>query len=549
VEYMAKSLTKMSSTLFSLFLLIIGLYITQIVLADPDEITITLTTAASNTYNGADANGGLTGDINCEYTIDTITAPTGTINQINCSVYISSLDNKKTPDNTIKCLECFDVSCSAYNQIGITILATSVGWKNFPNEAPSYCDTSGETCYFAVEVCELGHAQDEVVLSDAWAGFDFTLPDTSSPTFNNNNSNTSSIFTGEPVLIYTNWSDNQDLNYSWIWTNETGGIGKNYTDGTYGSPIDINLTPGKTWSNFTWDNDTFILGVVAWKIYANDSAGNENVTGGMTFTVNPGWLEVNLSLPPDPYNVIQNDTFTINATVYCRGGNCGDVNGTVRYNLTSLNPETPINVTQGEKPFYINETPALAMKSCPANPLTPNEFCNITWVVNATGDINTDWKIGVLFNSSYTDIQENHTINVTVSIFTCSVDFSIDWSSIKFGLLNPSTGPWEAPGNSNKLYNITLNSGSCNTDLYINGTDLTNTTYNSQIGVDNVTWSNTSEVAGEFNLSSTVDVIKLNVPQNTNVTTWYWINVPAVYAGYYNGTIFVYGVENGENPP
>ena len=67
---------------------------------------------------------------------------------------------------------------------------------------------------------------------------------------------------------------------------------------------------------------------------------------------------------------------------------------------------------------------------------------------------------------------------------------------------------------------------------------------------NNVTWSNTSNTYGEsFNLSSIPNVLKLNVPKNTNVTTWYWINVPAVYAGYYNGAIYINSVKNGESPP
>jgi PGF-pre-PGF domain-containing protein len=121
--------------------------------------------------------------------------------------------------------------------------------------------------------------------------YDFYTPnwtvivDTTNPTFANNNSNTSSINSTYPVLIYANWSDDVGLNYSWLSTNETGNW-FNYTDGTYSSPYDINLSAGETWSNFTWDNNTFESGVVAWKIYANDSAGNENVTGNMTFTVN-----------------------------------------------------------------------------------------------------------------------------------------------------------------------------------------------------------------------------------------------------------------------
>ena len=44
-------------------------------------------------------------------------------------------------------------------------------------------------------------------------------------------------------------------------------------------------------------------------------------------------------------------------------------------------------------------------------------------------------------------------------------------------------------------------------------------------------------------------VIKKNILKNNNVTTWYWINVPPTYAGKYNGTIYVLGIENGEQPP
>ena len=262
------------------------------------------------------------------------------------------------------------------------------------------------------------------------------------------------------------------------------------------------------------------------------------------------YLEVNLINPDpsEPLNVGQNQTFDVNATVICRDGPCGDVFGTVMYNLSSPNPDTPVNTTQGEKPFYIREASPSAKKSC--GTMYSGDFCQLNWTINATGDLNTDWKIGVLFNSSFTDIEENNTDNATLSIFGCTIDFELKWSSIKFGLLDPSTGPNEAPGNTNKIYNITVKSGSCNLDLYINGTELTNTTYNSLIGVDNITWSNTSNIYGEsFNLSSTATVLKSNVPENTNVTTWYWINVPAVYAGYYNGTILICGVEYGESPP
>jgi len=259
-----------------------------------------------------------------------------------------------------------------------------------------------------------------------------------------------------------------------------------------------------------------------------------------------GYLEVNMT-NPDPSlttNLIQNYNFPINATVTCRNGPCGEIFGTVRYNLTSNDPDTDMNTTFGDKPFFIQETPTSALKSCGV--MYKDQTCKLNWAVNATGDTNSYWKIGVLFNSSYPELQGNHTDNATVSIVSCTEDFSLSWSSIKFGLLNPSTEQKSAPGNENNEYNITVNAGSCNLDLYIKGTNLVNETLNSFIGTGNVTWSNTSNsYSSSFSLKTTDEVIKLNVPQKSNVTTWYWINVPAVYTGYYNGTITITGVKNG----
>ena len=262
-------------------------------------------------------------------------------------------------------------------------------------------------------------------------------------------------------------------------------------------------------------------------------------------------LEVNLSLPDTitVTNIIQNTTFVVNATVYCRERQCENVMGTVRYNLTSQNPDTPVNTTIDDKPFYIQESPSLATKSCPTNPLDIDEYCNLTWIINATGNINSNWKVDVLFNSSDSNAQENNTNGAILSITDCSIDIDAKWSYIKFGLLNPYTGPAEAPGNSDNEYNITVNGGSCNSDLYVKGTDLVNQTLNSFIGIGNVTWSNvTNSYSNSFAMSTSNQVLMLNILPNKNVTTWYWINVPSVYAGYYNGTITITGVKNGETP-
>ena len=261
-----------------------------------------------------------------------------------------------------------------------------------------------------------------------------------------------------------------------------------------------------------------------------------------------GYLEVELVLPntEELNNVIQNSTFLVNATVFCRDAPCGNVYGTLMYNLSSSYPDTPINTSYGDKPFFVNEIPALAMKACPNNPLNAGDFCNLTWIVNASGEINTDWKFGVYFNSSYSEVWPNVTKNATVSIVGCTIDFSLSWSSIDFGELLPNTYNNPAPGNSKNLYNITVNPGSCNLDLYIRGTDLVNATFGSIIKVGNISWSNISSNIedGFFSLSNVNSIIKLNVPEKTNITTWYWLNVPPVYAGVYNGTIYITGVKH-----
>jgi len=263
----------------------------------------------------------------------------------------------------------------------------------------------------------------------------------------------------------------------------------------------------------------------------------------------PAYLEVEIINPDSSglTNVVQNRTFYINVTITCRGGPCGEVFGTSMYNLSSENPDIAINITIGDKPFYIQESPANAKKSCGI--LYKDQSCQLNWTVNATGNINTYHKIGVLFNSSFPEIKQNFTQNSSINIIDCTVDFTIINKSVHFGDLNPGDTEKAAQGNENKKYNISVNYGSCNLDFYIKGTNLVNNTYKSLIGVDNVTWSNTTnDYESSFNLTNTNEAVKLNVPENMNMTLWYWINVPPVYAGIYNGTIYITGVRNGESP-
>lgn len=108
------------------------------------------------------------------------------------------------------------------------------------------------------------------------------------PQYSSNDTNSSTDY-AKSILIYSNWSDNIDLDYAWLETNESGTL-LNVTAGSYGT-ININLSSEQTWSNFTWYNSSIDSGtVILWRIYVNDTTGNENVTINRTFTfdnVNP----------------------------------------------------------------------------------------------------------------------------------------------------------------------------------------------------------------------------------------------------------------------
>lgn len=260
------------------------------------------------------------------------------------------------------------------------------------------------------------------------------------------------------------------------------------------------------------------------------------------------YLEVDLITPLDGLNVAQNTTFTVNATVFCRNGTCSNVSGFLRYNDSSPNPETDISESAGDSPFYITlgENPA----NCSTNPLGEDEFCNLTWTVNATGDPGTAYELGVLFESNDTSIAGNHTENSTLKIVSCVVDVTLQWDTISFGSLVPGD-VGAATGNDGDTYNITAEATTtCNLDIYVKGTDLENNSLGYTIGVDNLTWNNVSNDQGSsHSLSGSWMPVKNNVAPSTNTTTWYWLSMPnGIASGIYSGDIEIRSVETGDEP-
>ncbi|MEM4368663.1 MAG: hypothetical protein QXO21_06605, partial [Candidatus Anstonellales archaeon] len=187
------------------------------------------------------------------------------------------------------------------------------------------------------------------------------------------------------------------------------------------------------------------------------------------------------------------------------------------------------------EPFYlIYDT---AEKNCSTNPLNDvNEFCNLTWIVNATGNIGSVWQIGVLFNSTNNNTEANHTINATVEIQTCIIDITLSFSKIDFGEILPNSFNNSAFGNNDNSYNISINPGSCSLDVWIKGDDLKGA---SIIYVSNISWNTENNLSTSKRLLYQYSLVKSNVLPQNNITTYYWIDMPPAFYGKYYGNITI----------
>jgi len=173
-----------------------------------------------------------------------------------------------------------------------------------------------------------------------------SVVDEESPRYSSLGQNSTWIGVGKAILLFANWSDNFDLDYAWLETNET----RNWENKT---AIKINLTQGQTWSNFTWQNSSVPAGwVIGWRVYANDSSGNENKTDLMFFFVNASEMWV----------------FSTNGTVISSSA-VGDINddssidvvfGSFDKNVYALNGSDGRKIWNFSTNGMISSSPALA---------------------------------------------------------------------------------------------------------------------------------------------------------------------------------------------
>jgi hypothetical protein len=301
---------------------------------------------------------------------------------------------------------------------------------DYTSQALDSCSGTNTTCTFDLSLSNTGTYPDGTIVQYYFKVYDYagnlgnngtasqpllTTIDRNPPTYANNATNTTAVKVGDPILIYVQWSDNHALSYAWLATNETSAW-QNKT-ANYSSPA--NLSGLSYWSNFTWQNASVSAGtVVQWKIYANDSAGNENVTATGSFTIDgsaPTYTS-NVTLanntqyaPSRNYgfeinwtdNIAVSDVVfqwgTTNYTYLGSGGVNKSGNDIYYYNLTNLAAGTYYYK------WYANDT---------SNNWN-NSFSNITYVVNLNQSNPVDIYI---VNSTETYKNQNVTITYGTSV-------------------------------------------------------------------------------------------------------------------------------------
>jgi len=341
--------------------------------------------------------------------------------------------------------------------------------------------------------------------------------------------------------------------------------GVNYTSGTWsGGKVSWNMSKGGKLTNKQVGTFYYVFNMTTsktekYQVYflCNDTSTNSGSYDRSTYNITRvGYLEANLTVPPKipgqgdaesngGYKVGQGKLFSINATVYCRDGFCGNVNGTLRYNSSSALPNTRVSTTAGAKPFYV--TSGTNPRVCSGNPLIQDEFCQLTWTVNSTGNLTSLWKMDALFNSS--KAASNNTNYVVIDISLILI-MSLSWAQTGFGVCDPVTFGNPAVGNSFKGYNVTLDPNSNDANgLYIKGTDLVPRTiagYGSVsylIGVGNLSWNGVANNVTGLNttrLSSAYRQVKSTMPAGSKVSMYYWIDIPrGQFNQPYDGTMYL----------
>jgi len=334
------------------------------------------------------------------------------------------------------------------------------------------------------------------------------------------------------------------LNSSWtvnkIWYN----ISQDYDGGTFSEgEVNWNTSQGGTldsgetmYAKYLVDIDLAESEFHSQYFLVNDTSNNTGSEDYHELDVNKlGDLNVVLDDPPNDTVVTQNKTFLMNATLSCENGECGEVSASSRYNESS-SADTLISENSGS-PLH---TKSQNTKICGSD-LKKGQSCQISWDVNATGNLESYHWLDVNASSSFNDVSNNNSEDHRVQI-NMAILINTSWTTTDFGLLDPNTNDQPAKGNNNLSYNITVpEESNLVDDLWIKATDLTSELRpkNYSIGAGNISYSFQNDSSTANNISNSYQSIKSDIDPGTILSTFFWIDVPTgIYKGGYNGTMY-----------
>lgn len=338
----------------------------------------------------------------------------------------------------------------------------------------------------------------------------------------------------------------EGLNSSWtvqdsdIWYNITGD--QDYNGGTF--------TDGRVdWS--TSNGGTLTAGNTMYAKYlvnisqpssaeftttslVNDTSEDSGTLDGQVLDVNRvGTLSAQLYGPPDGTIVKPNTTLPVTAELACSDGECGETAAMARYNASSATADTIIPSGSGA-PFHTEQANE---RGC--GTLNAGQRCNVTWQVNATGEAPSAHEIDVNASSdTYDGIPEADTTDVTAQLKEI-VLFSLGFSDISFGSIDPGTQDVPATGNSDLSYNLSVDDDSVAVDgLWVKASPLVADEDSSySIGPSNMS-VNSSLDADLLQLASTYQRLLTDIAPNTTFSTFYYLDVPqGLLQSPYSGTI------------
>lgn len=236
--------------------------------------------------------------------------------------------------------------------------------------------------------------------------------------------------------------------------------------------------------------------------------------------------EINASIDrPENDSVVQNNrVFTLNGTLECLNGDCGDVSADARRNTSSGQ-----ELSQGQEFDIIDSN-----STCT---LLEQQSCTVEWDINATGDDNTFHEIDFNASSEYGEVSEDNTEDTLVEIRDILIT-SLDYDVVDFGLLDP--GEEQNPAENNSVgYNLTVEEDSNTVDnLWIKASNLTSEQDSSyQIPYYNMSYNQQNQYPGTP-FTEDYSLVNSSIQPGAVKTFYYWLDVPyGILKGEYSGTI------------